>query len=254
MQPINNEPPAVTGRTRDLVILLQKSILFLARYWFLMANLLAGAVLAMGFLAPALMSEGFTNAGQSVYRFLAPHNHQLPHRSYFLFGQSGSIQSYSLEQVLAFGASPQNLQAFVGNQEIGFKTALNHRMVAIFVALFFGGLGWGVARQRPKLSFIWFLVMTLPLLIDGFSHIISQNSSLGFRADNAWAVALTGGIFSDTFYTGSTIGSLNWLLRTVTGLLFGLGLAWFLYTYLSRRFLAIRVKLEPRLKKLGTLK
>jgi uncharacterized membrane protein len=193
-------------------------------------------------------------AGQTIYRFLAPHNHQLPQRSYFLFGQNSLVQTYSREQVLQLGADPYNLQGFIGNPEIGYKTALNQRMIAIFTGIFIGGLIWAIAGQRPQLSFIWFLPFALPLIFDGLSHLVSENSSEGFRQSNAWAAALTGGGFPASFYVGTTVGTLNWLLRTVTGLLFGLGLAWFLFSYLARRFLAVRLKLEPKLKKAGAIK
>jgi hypothetical protein len=254
MEQTQNDRRVVTGRARTVVIVVQRSILFVTKYWYLLITLLVGAVLAMGFLAPALMSEGETEAGQAVYRFLAPHNHQLPHRSYFLFGPSAIIQSYSLDQVVGFGADPNQLESFTGNVDVGFKTALNHRMVAIFFAFLLGGLVWGLAGQRPQLSFIWFLVLALPLLIDGFSHMVSESGSPGFRVDNTWAVLLTRGLLPSSFYQGTTIGTLNWLLRTVTGVLFGLGLAWFLYTYLSRRFLSVRLKLEPKLRNAGAIK
>ncbi len=244
----------VAGRTRDAVIAIQKSILYLTRYWFLIANLLAVIILGLGFLAPALMSEGLTGAGQAVYRFLAPHNHQLPQRSYFLFSQAGGIQTYSLEQILAWGADPNDLEAFVGNFEIGFKTALNHRMIAIFVAILLGGMGWGLAGERPRLNRYWLIALSLPMLTDAISNMISENSGAGFSETNAWAVWLTGNVFSNAFYNGTTIGTLNWLLRNVTGVLFGLGLIWFLYTYLSSRFKPVRAKLEPKLRKAKAIK
>jgi hypothetical protein len=84
--------------------------------------------------------------------------------------------------------------------------------------------------------------------------MFSENSGLGFRADNAWAVSLTGGALPAWFYEGTTLGSLSWLLRTITGLLFGLGLVWFLFSYFSFRFGAIRAKLEPKLSKKGGIK
>jgi hypothetical protein len=231
---------------RTVVIFLQKLILLLARYWFLVATLLVWVVLGLALLAPALMAAGEPEAGQAVYRLLAPHDHQLPQRSYFLFSPNGLVQSYSLEQILVWGADPDNLRAFTGNPEIGFKMGLNHRMTAIFTAILAGGLIWGVAGGRPRLGPGLFLLLSLPLLLDGFSHIFSENSGQGFRESNAWAITLTGGVFPPDFYQGTTIGSLNWLLRTVTGLLFGLGLVWFLFTYLSGQFAAIRAKLEAR--------
>jgi len=248
------QQPAPSPALRTIVITLQKAVLWLARYWYFIAMLLTAAILAAGVLAPALMAEGYPDAGQRIYRFLRSQNHQLPQRSYFLFGEAGAIRSYSLEQVLNFGAAPQHLEDFVGNAEIGYKTALNHRMIAIFVGIFVGGLIWGLNRQRPQLSFIWFLPLALPLIFDGLSHMISEASGEGFRQSNAWAVTLTANAFSQTFYQGTTTGTLNWLLRTVTGLLFGLGLAWWLFSYLSRRFIAVRLQLEPRLRKIGAIK
>ena len=240
---MKNSRPQVGGYTRTTVIFLQKASLFLARYWFLLANLVALAILAAALLAPTFMSLGWPEAGEALYRFLAPHNHQLPQRSYFLFGPQAS---YSLEEILAFGADPQNLEAFIGNSSIGFKSALNHRMMAIFTAILLGGLGWGLANERPRWGLVGLLLLALPLLADGFSHLISERSGLGFRETNAWAVWLTGDSFSTEFYQGSTIGSLNWALRTLTGFLFGLGLVWFLYSYLSGRFATIRARLEAR--------
>ena len=234
---------------RHSAILLQKTILLLARYWFPLAILLAWIVLGLALLAPALMAAGEPEAGQAIYRWLAPHDHQLPQRSYFLFSPNGLMQSYSLEQILAWGADPGNLRAFTGNPEVGFKMGLNHRMTAIFTAILVGGLIWGAAGGRPRIGPGLFLLLSLPLLLDGFSHMWSENSGQGFRESNAWAAALTGGIFPSDFYDGSTVGSLNWPLRTVTGLLFGLALVWFLFTYLSGQFAAIRAKLEARYRR-----
>jgi len=231
---------------RHVVIFLQRSILLLARYWFAVAILLAWIVLSLALLAPALLAAGQSEAGQAIYRWLAPHDHQLPQRSYFLFGPNGLVQSYSREQILAWGADPDNLRGFTGNSEIGFKMGLNQRMTAIFIAILVGGLIWGAAGGRPRLGPGLLILLSLPLLLDGFSHMWSETSGQGFRDSNAWAVALTGGIFPSDFYQGSTVGSLNWLLRTVTGLLFGLALVWFLFTYLSRQFAIIRAKLEAR--------
>ena len=248
------ETKAATGRRRDFVIFLQKLVLLLAKYWYFLLMLAALSILTLAFLAPAFMSTGQLKTGRAIYRFLAPHDHQLPQRSYFLFSRAGGVQTYPLEQILAWGADPHNLRAFVGNPQIGFKMGLNQRMTAIFTALCLGGLFWPLAGQRPRLRLIPFLALTFPLLLDGFSHMSGEIIGDGLRETNAWAVALTGGLFPATFYQGTTIGSLNWLLRTLTGLLFGLGLAWFLLTYLSQRFAAVRQELEPKLRKIGAIR
>ena len=250
---MSNPPPQSTTK-RGLVITLQKGIWWLSKYWAPVAMLPAVSFLMLALLAPALMSQGYTGVGQRVYRFLAPHDHQLPQRAYFLFGQNGGVQSYSLEQVLAQGADPTNLRAFTGNPQIGYKMGLNHRMTAIFTGIVIGGFIWIFGGGRPQLKLIWFIIMTLPLLIDGFSHRSSELSGTGFRNANLWAATLTGGTLPPTFYSGTTIGSLNWLLRTVTGLIFGLGLVWFLFTFFDRRFTKIRAQLQPKLRRAGAVR
>ncbi|HRQ40935.1 MAG TPA: DUF2085 domain-containing protein [Chloroflexota bacterium] len=243
--PPRNPKPAVTGWQRAIVLALQKLVYGLARYWYFLFMAAASIFLILGFLAPALQAQGYDEAGTAVYRFLAPHNHQLPQRSYFLFGQSGFLRSYSLEQIIAFGADPQQLQAFTGNAQIGYKTALNHRMIAIFAGMVMGGLVWGLRRGRPSLSLFAFLLFTLPLLLDSFSHMASEAGS-GFRDSNNWLVILTGGMGTAVFYTGTTIGTANWWLRTLTGLLFGLGLVWFTFPRFANYFAGVRMQLERK--------
>lgn len=243
--PLRPSQPPITGWRRSLVMGLQKLVYWLACYWYFLFMAAASIFLLLGFLAPALLAEGYDAAGTAVYRFLAPHNHQLPERSYFLFGESAFLRTYSLEQLIAFGADPQQLQAFTGNAQIGYKTALNHRMIAIFMGIVIGGLVWGLRRGRPSLSLFAFMLFILPLLLDGFSHIISEQGG-GFRESNDWLVALMGGMGTAVFYSGDTIGSFNWWLRTLSGLLFGLGLVWFTFPRFASYFAGVRRQLERK--------
>ena len=244
---------SLSGPTRKLVIALQKGILILARHWTLPAMLVIITIPGLAFLASAFMASDQPAAGQAVYRFLAPHDHQLPQRSYFLFSERGGVQTYSRAQIIGWGGEPGNLRAFVGNGEIGYKLGLNQRMIAIFLAMVLGGLIWQLRGGQPHLRFPWLLLLALPLLIDGLSHMDSD-ATTGYRLINAWAVTLTGGLFSEEFYAGTTLGTLNWWLRTLTGALFGLGLVWYLFSYFSIRFAAIRRELEPKLRKAGLVK
>ena len=254
--PLNNDqdqyPPA-PNPTRNFVIFLQVMIYLLSKHWLLIANLFAGTILAMAFLAPLFMFAGWADGADYFYKILAPHDHQLPHRAYFLFGQNGLVQSYSLEQVLALGADSTNLRSFIGNPEIGYKMALNHRMTAIFAGIFFSGVFWAWNGRKPKLGLFWFLLLIAPLLIDGFTHLNAEENGSGFRS-NQWAIALTGGTLSEEFYAGSTVGTLNWWLRTINGLMFGVGFTWYLYTFLDYRFTKIHNTLRPRLRKLNLVK
>jgi len=79
---------------------------------------------------------------------------------------------------------------------------------------------------------------------DAISHVVSEVTGLGFRATNVWATWLTGSAFGPTFYSGTGIGSLNWLLRTLTGALFGLATVWLLYPLLDKAFADSRLRLN----------
>jgi uncharacterized membrane protein len=250
--PNDERKTAVTGWQRSLVIFLQKSVYWLTKFWYPLFMAAISLFLLLGFLAPALQAEGNEEAATAVYRFLAVNNHQLPERSYFLFGANGPLQAYSLAEILAFGADSANLQAFKGNAEIGYKTGLNHRMIAIFIGMIVAGLIWGIRKGRPRLSIVQFALLTLPLLLDGFSHIVSESGS-SFRDSNDWLVMLSGDMFTAVFYTGTIPGSFNWWLRTLTGLLFGLGLVWFLFPRFADYFKKRRNELEPRLKRIGAI-
>jgi uncharacterized membrane protein len=244
--------PRRNGRIR-LILFIQKSIYYLAKYWFPLFLAAPAVILALGFLAPALMAQGNGDGATAVYRFLALDNHQMPDRSYFLFGQSGGIQTYMPETLIANGADPQEWEAFIGNDGLGYKTGLNHRMVAIFVGLVVGGFAWGLSKRKPQLSLLIVLLFTLPILIDGFSHVISEAGAVDVRATNEWAATLTNRAFSEEFYQGDMFGSLNYWLRTGTGLLFGFGTVLFLFNRFGLYFRDVRQKLEPRLRKAGVI-
>jgi len=245
-QPTDNALPVSNGRARRARFM-QKVVWYLANYWFPLFLAVPLFFLLLGVLAPALLAEGKTEAATAVYRFLAIDNHQMPDRSYFLFGQANGIQTYPPETLIAAGADPQDWEAFTGNEALGYKTGLNHRMIAVFLGMVVGGLAWGLSRGRLGIGFIIFVLLTLPILADGFSHIISETEGTGARTTNEWAVAITGGAFPEQFYQGDTAGSLNWWLRTVTGFLFGLGIVLFLFARFDNYFRQVRRRLGPRL-------
>ncbi len=55
----------------------------------------------------------------------------------------------------------------------------------------------------------------------------------GFRYSNEWLARLTQYRFPQTFYEGTTIGSFNSWMRLITGVLFGVGAGWFLFSSLG---------------------
>jgi uncharacterized membrane protein len=158
------------------------------------------------------------------------------------------VDTYSEAQVIAWGASPDHLRDFVGNAEVGFKLGMAQRNTAIYTTIFLAGLAYALLRKRiPRLSWPLFLLLILPMALDGGSHVASEITGLGFRETNAWLVSLTGSVFPETFYAGTTVGSFNWLMRTLTGALFAVACVWFSYPYLEHSFEEMQRQAESKL-------
>ncbi len=206
------------------------------RRWLFLVNLAMALFIGGTLLPPTLMYLGLEGPAQIIYWFYGLNCHQLPERSYFLFGPNG-IDTYSLEQVIALGANPDYLRGFVGNAEVGFKLGMAQRNTAIFTTAFLAGLAYTLLGRRvPRLRWPIVLLFILPMALDGGSHLVSEVSGLSFRETNAWLATLTGGVFPERFYAGTTVGSFNWLMRTLTGALFAVGCIWFAFPYLDRGF------------------
>ena len=211
-------------------------IKFLSSYWIVPLSILLGVYAGLPFLAPVFMRIGWEAAARGIYFSYSLLCHQLPQRSFFLFGPR---LTYSLAEVQNAWQNTTNLlilRQFIGNAEMGWKVAWSDRMVWMFVSTWLFGFLWWPLRRRSKPLPWWGLVLfLLPMAVDGTSHFFSDLVGIvqGFRANNAWMIALTGGAFRSTFYVGDSWGSFNSLARLLSGVLFGLGIVWFGYPYLD---------------------
>jgi hypothetical protein len=70
----------------------------------------------------------------------------------------------------------------------------------------------------------------------------------GFRYTNAWLAALTNNAFAPTFYAGDALGSFNWWMRLLTGLLAGFTTVWIVFPSLEDAFTDMRQRLEVKLR------
>jgi uncharacterized membrane protein len=149
--------PAVSGRTRDLVVLMDRLIYRFARHWVLAIGLLLGLYTGLPFLAPVLMAGGYTrpaNLIYSAYRFAC---HQLPSRSYFIFGQ---------------------------------QMAFCHRDTAIYTSLVLAIIVFGLVGQRLKpLPWQAYLAFLVPMGVDGVTQLF------GLRTSTWQLRTLTGALF-----------------------------------------------------------
>jgi uncharacterized membrane protein len=173
----------------------------------------------LGLVAPA-------RAIYLAYSFLC---HQLPQRSYFLFGER---LTYSLAEIQAAWQptnDPWVLRQFIGTPAMGYKVAWSDRMVSLYTSIPLAALLWWPMRKRIRpLPLGIFALLALPILVDGTSHMVSDLAGIGqgFRDGNEWLVTLTGNRLPTWFYAGDAWGSFNSLMRLVSGALFGIALVW----------------------------
>lgn len=207
--------------------------------WLTLFGVIAGGYVLLPFLAPALMAIGWNGLGKAIYIIYSFLCHQLPERSYFLFGPKFT---YSLSEVQAAWQNTTNpliLRQFIGNPEMGWKVAWSDRMVSMFTSIWIFGLLWYPLRRKLSTLPIWRLALfLLPIALDGISHFISDFWGIGqgFRDTNLWLGILTNHAFAQAFYIGDAWGSFNSLMRLLTGVSFGLGSVWFGFLYLNDSF------------------
>jgi uncharacterized membrane protein len=155
--PLMSSRAAVTGRTRDVVVFIDKLIYHFARHWIAVIAFFIGLYAGLPFLAPVLMAKGYTDLANiiySAYRFAC---HQLPSRSYFIMGQ---------------------------------QVAYCHRDAAIYSALFLAIILFGFVRRRLKpLPLVGYAALIAPMAVDGVTQLV------GLRVSNWQLRTITGALF-----------------------------------------------------------
>ena len=220
----------------------------LMRNWIVIFGLVFGLYVSLPFAAPGLMQVGLSGPARVIHAVYSTQCHQLPDRSFFLFGEKSS---YSLTEVRAAGFDnddPGRLRQFIGNAQMGWKVAWSDRMVSMYTATLVFGLAWWPLRQRMRALPLWGLaLLLLPMGIDGVTHMISDVADgldAGFRYDNAWLGALSGGRLPESFQVGNALGSFNSWMRLLTGVLFGLGMVGFGFPHIHAAFESLADSLE----------
>jgi uncharacterized membrane protein len=213
-------------------------------HWLLTFNTGWGIFVTLPWLAPIFMTLGWTWPGRAVYFIYNFFCHQLPERSWFLFGPSFSYTQAAIAE--AWGRPLNSIanelirRQFIGTAELGWKVAWSDRMVSMYGSIFLFGLLYALLRrQGHRLKGIpwWlFFIFILPLALDGTTHLINDALRLDFRQTNHWAVLLTNNSLPAGFYAGDLFGSLNSMLRLVTGILFGFGVVAFLWPMMDQEF------------------
>jgi uncharacterized membrane protein len=171
-----------------------------ARHWLALVSAFLGIFITLPWLSPLLMAAGWLAPAQLINHIYAAFCHQLPERSYFVFG---------------------------------YQVAYCTRNVALYSSLLVGGLVY--ARMRPRLrqhdaheqvsykglSIPLAILLCLPILFDALSH------SFGLRD----AGAVLGWLGQSDL-----VGSTNWWLRQITAVLAGLALTFAIFPRVDTSF------------------
>lgn len=217
----------------------QQFTTWLRRYWIIPIATFLGLYILLPFAAPIFMHMGLDTPARLIYTIYSTQCHQLPERSFFLFGPRWMYSLGEVQAVWQDTLNPLVLRQFIGNPQVGWKVAWSDRMVSMYGSLFIFALIWWFFRHRTgRLPWWGLLLLLVPIALDGTSHFISDLSGLGqgFRDQNLWLAELTNHTLPARFYVGDALGSFNSWMRLVSGVLFGLGVVWFGFPYVDELF------------------
>ena len=212
---------------------------WVASHWFAAFLVIYGLWVWLPWLAPLFMHIGWSEPGRDLYLVYSLFCHQLPERSYFLFGR---LPMYSLSQIQEAWEStinPMVLRTFIGNESMGWKIAWSNRMISFYTSIWGLALIWWPLRRKVKPLPWWgFALLLLPIVLDGGTHAISDFAGIGngFRDSNQLLAVLTHGALPAPFYVGDALGSFNSWVRLITGLLAGSGIVWFAMPHAETSF------------------
>lgn len=214
-------------------------VVLLSRHWLFIINCLLAILVITPLLAPLFMKLGWNIPGRAIYWIYSFLCHQLPERSYFLFGPKISYSLSEIQLAWPFSNDATILRQFIGNESFGWKIAWSDRMVSMFSSLWIFAILWALQKNKHKPFPFWgLLVLFLPLIVDGTTHLISDIAGFGqgFRDTNSWLQSLTNNSISTSFYSGDAWGSFNAWMRLVTGVLFGFATVWYAFPLLNEMF------------------
>ena len=224
--------------SKNLVGRFNRLSVFLFSNWLIVVSIIFSFFVSLPFLAPVFMKYNLAVPARIIYSIYAFLCHQLPQRSFFLFGKQ---LTYSLSEIRSVWFDTNNpfiLRQFIGTPEMGWKVAWSDRMVSIYfgalIILWFRYFKKSLSRL---LSWHKLLLIAFPIAADGFTHMFSDIAGLGlgFRDSNRWLAVITNNTFTSTFYAGDGWGSFNSIMRLATGFIFGAGIVWFVTPYIDEQ-------------------
>lgn len=257
------EEEKMNGQPGGLALTIDRMVYWFTRHWLAVFNTFIALYVGLPLLAPVLMQAGAVAPARLIYLGYSPFCHQMASRSFFLFGDQYAyprelantnltpIEAYMAEIPEFSGVSPEMenwvtfllpARRFVGNEQMGYKTALCERDMAIYGFVLLGGLVYGWLRKYRKVKPlpVWaFIILGLgPIALDGFSQLFSQ-----------YGVALAPLSFLNTVFP---LRESSPFLRTFTGAMFGFSLVWMTYPHIEASMKGTENALRAKLQRAET--
>ncbi|HEX5418255.1 MAG TPA: DUF2085 domain-containing protein [Chloroflexota bacterium] len=147
-----------TGVRQENYPRLRAAIRFGCRHWLFGVNAALVVFAALPVLAPILAALGYEGISNVIFAVYSLTCHQMPDRSYFLFGH---------------------------------QMAYCERNTAIYLAMAASGLAYVRLRNRHlrPLPWYWYLTMIFPMALDGFTQLF------GWRESTWYLRGITGLLF-----------------------------------------------------------
>ncbi len=225
--------------------------LWLSRQYMAVISAVLILYIGLPFLAPVLAKNGAVGPANVIYKIYSPLCHQLPYRSWFLYGfqpyyprELAGIQGVATyEEVI--GTDEYNVgqarkftgigEQGYGAEPVGYKVALCQRDVAIYGSMTLFAILFMVTGRKikPLPWYLWFIFGLIPIGIDGVSQLPSL---IGRMPD--WML----------------IRESTPILRTLTGGLFGLTTSWYLFPMIEESMRETRKMLTSKLAVVSQIK
>ncbi|MCA9985999.1 MAG: DUF2085 domain-containing protein [Anaerolineales bacterium] len=257
----------VTGWQRSVVLGLDRFIYRVSKRWLLVFNIIVAIYVGLPLLAPVLMNAGATGPARAIYVAYSPFCHQMVTRSFFVGGdQYAYPRSLAGTNLTSFEETVKDVPEFaginmsddnwgqifaiartyLGNDEMGYKTALCQRDMAIYGFILLGGILYAILRRRfdikPLPVWAFILIGMGPIGLDGFSQLFGY-MSLSFADGSFWA----------NLFGLLGVRESPPLIRSLTGAWFGLTLVWLAYPHVNEGMKQTTIELKEKLTKAGAL-
>ena len=195
---------------------------WMSNCYMLLFNLIVFVYVGLPFLAPVLMKVGAPTPAKVIYSIYSPLCHQLAFRSWFLFGEQSvyprelaHVEGLKTYEEIAGTDDVEILDArqFIGNDVLGYKVAFCERDIAIYGGILLFGVVFAITGRKikPLPWYFWIILGIIPIGLDGGSQLPSLMKDFL----PAWLPIIE---------RESTP-----FLRTLTGGMFGVSTAWYLY-------------------------